>query len=278
MTFEQVRVEERERPPAHVSRSRLRRPLSLGVVVPAAMVALALSSCKKSETTPPSDETPADTTTTSQGDPSEPIQGPDEMPGGANPEQTASSPQTGSDMEALATSSGTSGAPSVAPPEPGPGAATTAGAKPASPAEPAEPSAAAAPAPERSAPSDTPPTGGQPAGGTGQAPRASLNATPEVYEGWKHFSANCERCHGQDALGSALAPDLRKSINEGSVLGTGPLTHDVYIGTLVAGRPAKGMPAFVELLDRGKMENIWAYLNARASGQLAPGRPIKQGG
>jgi cytochrome c len=116
------------------------------------------------------------------------------------------------------------------------------------------------------------------AGDGGKAPNASLNVTPAVYEGWKYFSANCERCHGQDAVGSSFAPSLIKSIREGSVLGTGPLTHDVYIGTVVAGRPAKGMPAWVELLDREKMENIWAYLSARASGQLAPGRPIKQGG
>jgi mono/diheme cytochrome c family protein len=136
------------------------------------------------------------------------------------------------------------------------------------------------PARETAAASDTPPAGGeQPAdqGSQGGPQKASLNATPEEYQGWKQFSANCERCHGQDALGSSLAPDLRKSINQGSVLGTGKLTHDLFIGTVVAGRPAKGMPTWGPVLSKDQMEQIWAYLNARASGKLAAGRPVAQG-
>ncbi len=287
MTFARVPVEERERPPARTPHRRYRRAARLGVVVPA--LALALASCKKSDTATPGDQAPADTASTSQ---SETPQAPDETPVAGTPE-TAASPKVAPDMEAVSTSTGSGGAtPSGAPPPASStAAARPAGGKPAAEAPSAKaaeaaPSPASAPAAApaaltpalESAPADTPSMGGQQAGGGTQGQQVSLNATPEVYEGWKHFSANCERCHGQDAVGSSFAPSLLKSIRDGSVLGTGPLTHDVYIGTVVAGRPAKGMPSWVQLLDHEKMENIWAYLNARASGQLAPGRPIKQGG
>ncbi|HEY7461800.1 MAG TPA: c-type cytochrome [Gemmatimonadota bacterium] len=301
MTFERVRVEERERLPAHPSRSRLHRLLSLGVVVPV----VAFASCKKNETATPSDQAPADTAAASRG------------PSSVDVAQTpVPDPHPGAELETVTTSSGMGETPADAAPQPElsgapakpasqaatepaaekPGPAATPPSPPPATGEPAGVSSAAPesrqaeapPVPEALAPADTPAASDEALRlrkrdlvhvGDGEgAPAGSLNVTPAVYEGWKHFSANCERCHGQDAVGSSFAPSLIKSIREGSVLGTGPLTHDVYIGTVVAGRPAKGMPAWVELLDREKMENIWAYLNARASGQLPPGRPIKQGG
>jgi cytochrome c len=259
------------------------------VVVPA--IAFALVSCKKSEPAP-SDQTPAESASASGGvapeaDNTNPI--PPVPAADSGVSETASG--SASDMESVATSRGAAETTPKASARPGsrepastapqkPAPAKPAPAKPsaAKPVEPAPPAAAApAAAPEASAPADTPPGGGQQAGGE-QTKKASLDATPQVYEGWKHFSANCERCHGQDAVGSSFAPSLIKSIQNGSVLGTGPLTHEIFIGTVVAGRPAKGMPSWAQLLDKEKMENIWLYLSARASGQLAPGRPVKQGG
>ncbi|MBA2564500.1 MAG: c-type cytochrome [Gemmatimonadetes bacterium] len=134
---------------------------------------------------------------------------------------------------------------------------------------------------------DTPTTGtsqagaGGAAGGEGAAAgegKASLVASPPVYNGWKVYAANCERCHGQDVLGSSFAPDLRRSITVASVQGGGPVTHDAFIGTVTAGRIAKGMPPWKDLLSPEQIESIYAYISARAAGKLAPGRPTREGG
>lgn len=96
----------------------------------------------------------------------------------------------------------------------------------------------------------------------------SLAVNQAEYEGWKSYHTYCDRCHGQDAVGSALAPNLRRSVGpEGSV------TVNVFIQKVSDGVVDKGMPAWKDVLSREQMQNIWAYLAARSSGRLAPGRP-----
>jgi mxaJ protein len=98
-----------------------------------------------------------------------------------------------------------------------------------------------------------------------------LAVTQGEYDGWKVFAVNCTRCHGEDAIGSALAPSLVKSLQ-------GSVTHDVFVQTVTEGRPAKGMPAWGPLLTPTQIEDLYAYLKARSEGRLAPGRPhVKQG-
>jgi cytochrome c len=95
-----------------------------------------------------------------------------------------------------------------------------------------------------------------------------LLVSPQEYEGWKMFSVYCYRCHGVDAMGGGIAPNLRHSVSsEGSV------THDVFITTVTNGRLDKGMPTWKALLSPEQMEDLWLYVNARSSGRLAPGRP-----
>jgi hypothetical protein len=298
MTFAHVLVEKRERLAAHRSRPGHIRAARLSLALP--VLALALAACKKSDTATPSDQAPGDTAATSQADPyrsaPEPAAAPVSAPAEAAPQTAAAEPvdrtpsvRTAEAAPAPAPIAATAPVPAAAPVATTAPVPATAPVQASAPVVSPAPTATPTPAPESSAPADTPSASGQASGqgagagqgqasGQGQARHATLDATPEVYEGWKHFSANCERCHGQDAVGSSFAPSLIKSLQEGSVLGTGALTHDLFIGTVVAGRPAKGMPSWAQLLDREKMENIWAYLNARASGQLAPGRPIKKGG
>jgi mono/diheme cytochrome c family protein len=118
---------------------------------------------------------------------------------------------------------------------------------------------------------DTPATGadtGRAAAGeeqTAEGAGEGGQAAGQVVNGWKQYAVNCERCHGQDALGSALAPDLRKSAQA--------LGHDGFIQIVREGRQAKGMPPFGEVLDAGQMEDIYAYVVARGTGELGPGRP-----
>jgi mono/diheme cytochrome c family protein len=98
-----------------------------------------------------------------------------------------------------------------------------------------------------------------------------LAVTQPEYEGWKVFAVNCTRCHGEDAIGSALAPSLVKSLQ-------GTVTHPIFVQTVTEGRVAKGMPAWGTLLTPTQIENVYAYVKARSEGRLAPGRPhVKQG-
>jgi mono/diheme cytochrome c family protein len=95
-----------------------------------------------------------------------------------------------------------------------------------------------------------------------------LLVSPQEYEGWKMFSVYCYRCHGVDAMGGGIAPNLRHSVSsEGSV------THEVFVQTVTNGRLAKGMPTWKALLSPEQIEDLWLYINARSSGRLAPGRP-----
>jgi cytochrome c len=95
-----------------------------------------------------------------------------------------------------------------------------------------------------------------------------LLVSPQEYEGWKMFSVYCYRCHGVDAMGGGIAPNLRHSVSsEGSV------THEVFVQTVTNGRPDKGMPTWKALLSPEQIEDLWQYINARSSGRLAPGRP-----
>jgi mono/diheme cytochrome c family protein len=104
------------------------------------------------------------------------------------------------------------------------------------------------------------------AAGTG-----NLTASPAAYQGWKMFHVYCYRCHGTDAMGSDLAPNLRHSVSP-----QGSVTHEVFVTTVKEGRIPKGMPSWKAVLSDEQIENLYAYLKARSNGSLAAGRP-KQG-
>jgi mono/diheme cytochrome c family protein len=95
--------------------------------------------------------------------------------------------------------------------------------------------------------------------------------TQSEYNGWKVFAANCVRCHGEDAVGSTIAPSLVKSLQE-------HVTHDVFVQTVKNGRPDKGMPTWGPLLSDAQIEDLYTYVKARSEGRLAPGRPHVKAG
>jgi mono/diheme cytochrome c family protein len=78
----------------------------------------------------------------------------------------------------------------------------------------------------------------------------------------------CYRCHGTDALGSTLAPDLRHSVSP-----QGTVTRDVFLTTVRDGRIPKGMPSWSALLNQRQIEELYAYIKARSENRLATGRP-----
>jgi cytochrome c len=100
------------------------------------------------------------------------------------------------------------------------------------------------------------------------APRDTV--TQDVYDGWKQFNLNCARCHGEDALGTSFAPHLIVSLKP-----DGPInTKELFMQTVCAGRPEKGMPAWCALgLDMDKINDIYLYVKGRSDAKLSPGRP-----
>lgn len=107
-----------------------------------------------------------------------------------------------------------------------------------------------------------------------QAPRDTV--TQVVYDGWKQYNLNCARCHGEDVLGSTIAPHLVLSLKP-----DGPInTKEAFIQVVCAGRPEKGMPAWCPLgMEMEKIEQIFAYVKGRSEGEIGPGRPaLREGG
>jgi mono/diheme cytochrome c family protein len=106
-----------------------------------------------------------------------------------------------------------------------------------------------------------------------QAPRDTVSQ--EVYDGWKQFNLNCARCHGEDVQGTTIAPHLIVSLKP-----NGPInTKELFVQTVCAGRPAKGMPPWCALgMDLPTIEKIYAYVKGRSDAKIAPGRPAVKPG
>jgi mono/diheme cytochrome c family protein len=104
-----------------------------------------------------------------------------------------------------------------------------------------------------------------------QAPRDTV--TQEVYDGWKQYNLNCARCHGEDVLGTTIAPHLIVSLKP-----DGPVnTKELFIQTVCAGRPAKGMPSWCALgMEPATIEKLYAYVKGRSDAKIGPGRPARK--
>ena len=105
------------------------------------------------------------------------------------------------------------------------------------------------------------------------APRDTVSQ--DVYDGWKQFNLNCARCHGEDVQGTTIAPHLILSLKP-----DGPInTKELFVQTVCAGRPAKGMPSWCALgMEMGTIDKIYAYVKGRSDAKLAPGRPALKPG
>jgi len=106
-----------------------------------------------------------------------------------------------------------------------------------------------------------------------QAPRDTVDQT--TYDGWKQFNLNCARCHGEDVLGTTIAPHLILSLKP-----DGPInTKEAFIQVVCAGRPEKGMPSWCALgMDPQTIEKVYSYVKARSDGKMSPGRPARKAG
>jgi methanol metabolism-related c-type cytochrome len=125
--------------------------------------------------------------------------------------------------------------------------------------------------------------------GVGLAPAAGTNQSTEkpytitdgkvdlkTYNGWRRYTESCMRCHGPDGAGSSYAPDL---VDSAKIM-TKEQFEDVVINgrTNVNTASENVMPAFGEVEDVVLyLDDIWAYLKARADGALGRGRPPRVG-
>jgi mono/diheme cytochrome c family protein len=89
-----------------------------------------------------------------------------------------------------------------------------------------------------------------------------------TYNGFRRYHAGCNHCHGQDGMGSTFGPSLidglpdieafRRVVRDGESNGTSIM------------KGFAGDPNVAPYVD-----DIYAYLQARADGALERGRPIK---
>ncbi len=120
-----------------------------------------------------------------------------------------------------------------------------------------------------------------------------------TYAGWRLFQAHCQGCHGVDGLGTGKAPNLVERI--GNYTPRGFATKVITSYRIVPMSPDSGPPAdpgerdaLLELVMKRERQqrgqplmpawdgdadvvphvlDIYAYLNARAWGDLKPGKP-----
>lgn len=96
----------------------------------------------------------------------------------------------------------------------------------------------------------------------GKAPKV----TKDVFKGYALYNSYCYRCHGTDASGGELAPDLRMSLNSG-------MKQQTFMSVAMAGRTAKGMPSWAGFLSEEDMIKVFRYVKGRSLDLVPPGRP-----
>jgi hypothetical protein len=197
---------------------------------------------------------------------------------------SAAMPTADTTPPAAPAASDTAKRPSAVAPAPAPPPAKTAAAKKPAPAKAADSataaSAAAPPADSAKTASAAAPAAKQQQDTSTQTADAPLvdayhqpprdTVSQAVYDGWKQFNLNCARCHGEDVLGTTIAPHLILSLKP-----DGPInTKELFVQTVCAGRPTKGMPAWCALgLGMDKINDIYLYVKGRSDAKISPGRP-----
>jgi mxaJ protein len=106
-------------------------------------------------------------------------------------------------------------------------------------------------------------------------PRAAATASgskeiyDSVYNGWKWWHVYCYRCHGTNAVGTTLAPNLTDP-NE-------KMPVKEFLQIVKTGSADGQMQAWNKLLDDKQITQLYAYVRARADKVLPPGRPDEVG-
>lgn len=117
-----------------------------------------------------------------------------------------------------------------------------------------------------------------------------------TYVGWRFFNSTCYICHGVDATGTVVAPNLVERVKKLTPQQFANVVLSRYVVTLGSGQITGDdrtavRQAYIDLVtkrERGELimpaweddpnikphiMDLYAYLRARADGVLAPGRP-----
>jgi methanol metabolism-related c-type cytochrome len=96
-----------------------------------------------------------------------------------------------------------------------------------------------------------------------------------TFNGYRRYTDACMRCHGPDGAGSSYAPNLTDSLKT--------MPYEKFTETVINGRQnvtgtqKNVMPAFGTTEDVALyIDDIYAYLKARADGVVGRGRPQRQ--
>lgn len=117
-----------------------------------------------------------------------------------------------------------------------------------------------------------------------------------IYLGWRHFEANCARCHGEDATGTPNGPNLLTRVQGMSEARFASTVLQRYQWVLPASEAAREGAAREALLEdvlrrragestmpvwekepavKAHILDLYAYLSGRANGSVKPGRPAQ---
>ena len=115
-----------------------------------------------------------------------------------------------------------------------------------------------------------------------------------TYLGWRLFHSSCVSCHGTDATGTGVAPDLVKRVGDMSrskFVATILQRYNIVVRESDAAGESATREAFIEQILQGRagriampvwegdpnvapnVMDLYAYLKARADGALGTGRP-----
>jgi cytochrome c len=94
----------------------------------------------------------------------------------------------------------------------------------------------------------------------------SRKVTKDVFHGYQLYNSYCYRCHGTDATGGQLGPDLRHSLAAG-------MKPREFLSVAMEGRKEKGMPGWAGFLSEGDVVHVYRYVKGRSLDLVAPGRP-----
>jgi cytochrome c len=90
--------------------------------------------------------------------------------------------------------------------------------------------------------------------------------TKEVFHGYQLYNSYCYRCHGTDATGGQLGPDLRHSLTAG-------MKPQEFLSVAMSGRKEQGMPAWAGFLSEDDVVHVYRYVKGRSLDLVPSGRP-----